>query len=84
MSFTPIVKELQKKNINYYIFYSSIDDGRSKIYENLYKNKNILNYYKFLHIEIFLNLFFKCLKNWFKYKKFVNFYFKKKSQSKFL
>ena len=27
-----------------------------------YKNKNILNYYKFLHIEIFLNLFFKCLK----------------------
>ena len=39
MSFTPIVKELQKKNINYYIFYSSIDDGRSKIYENLYKNK---------------------------------------------
>ena len=86
MSFTPIVKELQKKNINYYIFYSSIDDGRSKIYENLYKNKNILNYYKFLHIEIFLNLFFKCLKNWFKYKKFVNFYFKnhKASFSDFL
>ena len=76
MAFTPIVKELQKKNVSYYIFYSSIDNKRSKIYEDLYKNKNILNYYKFLHIEIFFNLIFKCLKNWFKYKKFVNFYFK--------